>query len=260
MQKEIFKRQGLSKIQDQGKEGSCTAFAMVHIINGFKEPKFKKVWLEREHLDGHEYFNLVNNTYPPELQGSLAPSQAVIYAKNNGFIKYYEQLFTKNLNPTKIKKLLQAGFLFLIVINKRDKEKAKKLPYLMEKAKSWLNHSVVLVDYDDNLKVFKLLNSRGPEWGDNGYFYMNYEDFNYFVDQIYVVLDSDDTENFNKLLYKAKILSVVNTLSETWKYWNEDEKKAMNLAASMLRKVALNQNHQYNMDKKELINLINKYF
>lgn len=40
--KEIYKRAGLNEIPDQGKEGSCTAYAMVNIINGFKEPKYKK--------------------------------------------------------------------------------------------------------------------------------------------------------------------------------------------------------------------------
>lgn len=40
--KENYKRAGLNEVQDQGREGSCTAYAMTHIINGFKEPKFLK--------------------------------------------------------------------------------------------------------------------------------------------------------------------------------------------------------------------------
>ena len=259
MQKEIFKRQGLKEIPDQGTEGSCTAFAMCNIINGFKEPKYKKLWLEWEALDGHEYFNLVNSVYPPELQGSLAPSQAVIYAKNNWFIKYYEQLFIKNMNPLKFKKLLDAGFLFLIVVNKCDWEKTKKTFIATKKEQGGVNHSLALVDYDDKKECFKIVNSWGEEWGDKGYFYMKYEDLNYFVDQIYVILDSDDTENFNRLLYKARILSVVNSLSENWKYWNDNDKKAMNFAATMLRKIVLEQDHQYNMNKNDAIDFINKY-
>ena len=40
--KENYKRAGLNEIPNQGREGSCTAYAMVNIINGFKEPKFLK--------------------------------------------------------------------------------------------------------------------------------------------------------------------------------------------------------------------------
>lgn len=105
-----------------------------------------------------------------------------------------------------------------------------------------------------------MVNSRGDTRGDNGYFYMRYEDMADFIDQIYVVHDSDDTENFNRLLYKTKILTVINTLSEQWQYGTEDEKKALNFANTMLRKVVYGQDHQYNMSKKDLINFINKYF
>jgi hypothetical protein len=53
-----------------------------------------------------------------------------------GYISLYKQLFIKDLTPAKIINLLEAGFLFLIVINRRDKEKVKKAPYIMEKAKA----------------------------------------------------------------------------------------------------------------------------
>lgn len=36
-------------------------------------------------------------------------------------------------------------------------------------------HTVVAIGYDDNLSVFKIRNSYGTEWGDNGYFYMPYD-------------------------------------------------------------------------------------
>ncbi|XP_011403307.1 PREDICTED: uncharacterized protein LOC105312396 [Amphimedon queenslandica] len=36
-------------------------------------------------------------------------------------------------------------------------------------------HAVVAVGYDDSKRYFKLLNSWGSRWGDNGYFYMPYQ-------------------------------------------------------------------------------------
>ncbi len=37
------------------------------------------------------------------------------------------------------------------------------------------NHAAVAVGYDDGKKRVTILNSWGPHWGDNGYFYMPYE-------------------------------------------------------------------------------------
>lgn len=105
-----------------------------------------------------------------------------------------------------------------------------------------------------------MVNSRGEERGDNGYFYMKYDEMDEYIDQILVVYDSDDTENFNRLLYKTKILNVINTLSEQRQYASDDEKKALNFANTMLRKVVFSQDHQYNMDKKQILDFINKYF
>ena len=261
---DTFKRQGLKEIPNQGKEGSCTAFAMCNIINWFKEPKFKEQWLEREAINWHDYFSLVNKTYPEDLQGVLAPIQALVYAKNNGYISFYEFIdFSKNWDVALlIKGLLNQGFLLLCVINKCDRTKTaqtKVCEKITETGKH-LPHSVVLVDYDAENQLFKFVNSWGNEWGDAGYFYMKFEDAKYFISQMYAVFDSDDTANFERMLYKTKILTATSTIGEQRKFATPDEQVAMNLANSVLRKVVLGQNHQYNMNKKQLINLINKYF
>lgn len=62
------------------------------------------------------------------------------------------------------------------------------------------------------------------------------------------------------MLYKSKIRTAVNLLSENWKYADADEKEAMNFANTMLRKVCLKQDHQYNMSKEKLQRFIDKYF
>lgn len=36
-------------------------------------------------------------------------------------------------------------------------------------------HAVLIVGYDDEMKLFKIRNSYGPNWGRNGYFYLPYE-------------------------------------------------------------------------------------
>lgn len=149
----------------------------------------------------------------------------------------------------------------MVTINNCDWDITKKT-YIATKRKEpgGLTHSVALVDYDDKKRLFKLVNSRGGERGDNGYFYMKYDELDLFIDQIYAIYDSDDTNNFDRLLYKSKILGVVNTLSEQRKRGTTEEQKALNFAATMLRKIVLGQDHQYNMSKKDLIDFINKYF
>ena len=75
-----------------------------------------------------------------------------------------------------------------------------------------------------------------------------------------IVFDSSDKENMAKLNYRNMLSKAIKIISDQRKYGTEDEKKAMNFANSMLRKVCLNQNHQYNMDKKKAVDFINKYF
>lgn len=36
-------------------------------------------------------------------------------------------------------------------------------------------HAMVIVGYDDTKRLFKIRNSWGPNWGDNGYFYITYD-------------------------------------------------------------------------------------
>lgn len=257
----VFKRKGLREIPNQGSEGSCTAFALCNIINWFKEPKYKEHWLERDAIKGHDYFSLVNSTYPLELQGALAPIQALVYAQNNGYISMYEQLFIEKLTTRKITKLLEGWFLFLIVVNKCNWDKTENDKIMVRQVGGKrLSHSVVIVDYDDEKQQYKLVNSRWDKRGEDGYFYMKYDDLKFFVTQMFAVYDSDDTGNFERLLYKTKILTAVNILSEQRKRGTEEEKKAMNFAATILRKVIGGQDHQYNMSKKELVSFINKNF
>jgi len=116
------------------------------------------------------------------------------------------------------------------------------------------------VDYDDENKVIKILNSRGEEFGDRGYFYIRAEDIPQMVSWANIVVDADDKENMAKLNYRNMLSKAVKIISGQRKYGAEDEKKAMNFANTMIRKLCLNQNHQYNMSKADLLRFINKHF
>lgn len=256
----MYRRQGIKEIPNQRDEAACTAFALCSIINGFKDPKYKAEGLEREYLNGSDFFALVNSKYPADIQGSLTTTQALVYAKEMGYIKEYTSFKLEQINYEIFKLMLKAGALLLLNVNKIDRDKITASNPVAQFTKWGIPHAVAGVDYDDENKVIKVLNSRGEEFWDRGYFYIRAEDIPQMVSWVDLVVDSSDKENMAKLNYKNMLSKAIKILSAQRRYGTEDEQQAMNFANSMLRKVCLNQNHQYNMDKKKAIDFINKYF
>ena len=113
-----YRRQGIKEIPNQRDEAACTAFALCSIINGFKDPKYKAEGLEREYLNGSDFFALVNSKYPDDIQGSLTTTQALVYAKEMGYIREYTSLKQDQTNYEVFKLMLKAGALLLLNVNK----------------------------------------------------------------------------------------------------------------------------------------------
>jgi hypothetical protein len=51
-------------------------------------------------------------------------------------------------------------------------------------------HAMVAVGYDDDLGAFKVLNSYGAEWGNNGYLWITYDHFVQVVNEAYIARDA----------------------------------------------------------------------
>lgn len=66
-------------------------------------------------------------------------------------------------------------------------------------------HAVAVIGYDDNKYggAFRVVNSWGKSWGDKGYFWMKYDDFNYYVKEAYVMNLSNNINANNNLQLKA---------------------------------------------------------
>ena len=47
-------------------------------------------------------------------------------------------------------------------------------------------HAMVIVGYDDRKRAFRLMNSWGPEWGENGFGWVSYDSFKARADEAYV--------------------------------------------------------------------------
>lgn len=55
-------------------------------------------------------------------------------------------------------------------------------------------HAMCIVGYDDEYKAFRVMNSWGTDWGDNGFFWLRYEDID-FIDQACVLEYAKFEEN-----------------------------------------------------------------
>ncbi len=60
-------------------------------------------------------------------------------------------------------------------------------------AKKYGRHAMVCTGYDDNTKLFKILNSWGLTWGQEGYFYMTYEDLKTYAKELYIAYSLDES-------------------------------------------------------------------
>lgn len=57
-------------------------------------------------------------------------------------------------------------------------------------------HAMVIVGYDDENRLFKVLNSWGQEWGNNGYVWIDYDLFTKFAREGYVARDAFNKHEF----------------------------------------------------------------
>lgn len=60
------------------------------------------------------------------------------------------------------------------------------ITYINNKAVS-LNHVVTMVGFDQGLKCFKMANCFGETWGENGYFYMHYDEFEKYCKAAFIM-------------------------------------------------------------------------
>lgn len=249
----------LRSVPNQGNEWSCTAYAICNIINAFKYPKWASAGLERTDLNGSEFFHLVNSEYPADLQGALTPPMALNYAQKAGYISTFHMLKAPQLNRNTLNQLLAIGAQVMIVVNRVNREQTDQTGIITWQERWNLAHTMAIHHYEASKDAYLVMNSYGEEWWNGGYCYLKAEDVAK-LSQAYVVMDSDDSGKFHQLLYTTKIRSVVHTLSEQWKYGTEKEQKAMNFANTMLRKICLWQDHQWNMSKEQVLDFVRKHF
>lgn len=208
-------------IEDQGEIGSCTANAAVGLVEYFEYRAFGK------HTDASRLFlykttrNLLHFTgdtgaylrstigalvlfgVPPEeywpyhtdRMDEEPPAFCYSFAQNYRTISYYRldppEISNKELLKqikTNLAKGLPAIFGFTVYESIVQSETDGKIPFPGENEKMLGGHAMMVVGYDDKMKInnmsskkvstigaFLIRNSWGTEWGDAGYGWLPYE-------------------------------------------------------------------------------------
>ena len=73
-------------------------------------------------------------------------------------------------------------------------------------------HAMCVVGYDDNYAggAFRIMNSWGPRWGDDGYVWVRYEDFNHFTREAYGLFPEGKTKVYDEDRLEVKFALVEN--------------------------------------------------
>ncbi|MEM8526546.1 MAG: C1 family peptidase [Bacteroidota bacterium] len=131
--------------------------------------------------------NLVTSAFDEELEDcSRLPTAEELEEASNNKILDYAMLFKKEtaaqikINKTKLSLLNnQAVILGLMTPRSFVSPKMKGASRWQPRAgeRGFFGHALVVVGFDDTKNAFEVMNSWGTEWGDQGFTWMDYEDF-----------------------------------------------------------------------------------
>ena len=73
-------------------------------------------------------------------------------------------------------------------------------------------HAMCVIGYDDQYQggAFRIMNSWGPRWGDNGYVWIKYDDFNHFTKEAYGLFPEGQAQNLDEKRLEVKFALVDN--------------------------------------------------
>ena len=192
----------MSPVRNQGKEGTCVAFASV---TGVKEFQDKKEYHKLIRLSVRFLYNLCKKFDGIPLQDGTYPRIAMKVLLNYGVchesfwpyiaqkktlpragadkdaLKFKIKAYARIKSQIEMKRSLLINGPFVAGVEVFESWFTKKvqssgfvpLPKLKEDSVG--GHALCIVGYDDKLKIFKFKNSWGANWGNAGYGYLSYE-------------------------------------------------------------------------------------
>ncbi len=235
--------------KNQGKQGSCVGWAsaygartILHARQTGKSPnslKFSPSYLYNQiHLDNCQgsYLQKAMETMK---SGGVAPYSEFAYNENNcskmpskAVKQHAKQFKTKGFNRLSLdgndyktdllamKQNLAQGAPVVIGMmvggsfmgKMRGKKLWKPTKADYNNVNSFGGHALCVIGYDDNYAggAFQIMNSWGEDWGARGFFWIRYNDFEYFNREAYGLYPMGSSEKFDKTKMSASIGLVYN--------------------------------------------------
>lgn len=213
---------------DQGEQNSCVGWSMGYAIKSYQE-KVKRKWeisSDGEIIENRVYspsfiYNQINGG---EDEGAdfldainilqnkgIAPLSVMPYVEEDFYSKPDEEILdsafkyrisiAKRIDPNSInviKSYLAGGFplVFGAYIDEEfyELEGPEVITNINFDTTENFSHAMVLVGYDDSKNAFKIMNSWGTSWRDDGFCWINYDLFSRITNEIWVLRDSEFTE------------------------------------------------------------------
>ncbi len=197
--------------RNQGNEGSTVAFAVTSAM----EFQYQTVYKTKVKLSPRYLYNSINNgrdmgaTFINALDFSsrtgiiedkhweyesgdyqISPSEEMKSRKHYK-IEFYRRL-NSSLEDVKRQLRSRNAIISGIIIYKSNYSQPNgKMAYPKSEEQPIGGHAICIVGYDDNKEIIKFKNSWGKEWGDNGYGYIPYSDFEKLVKESYIIRVKD---------------------------------------------------------------------
>lgn len=203
---------------DQGKQNSCTAWAVAFAVKSFQEKReigwdfsdkhlFSPAFVYNQINGGQDRGALLRDAIDVILNEGVAPLSLMPYqdgnytAQPNDALKKtaaafkglsYRRLDEKDV--PQIKSFLASGEPVILSVmtykNFLPKGMVRSGNVYKEKVGGFLGgHAIVAVGYDDDRNAVKILNSWGRGWGESGYGWIDYQFFPQVVMQAFVMYD-----------------------------------------------------------------------
>jgi hypothetical protein len=208
-------------VKSQGGQGSCTAWAVGYALKTYQE-KREHGWdiTTKSHQFSPAY--LYNMTKSSDCSGGAKLTTVLEYVKDNGCCTLDKMSYTDkscSANPSSeavdeaqdfriksyqvipasqirkastFKSHLAAGYPVVLGITVDDAFHKNKLSGAVYSAPGDEigRHAVCMVGYDDSRSRFKVMNSWGTDWGENGYFYIPYSSVSLVIMEAYIAEDA----------------------------------------------------------------------
>ena len=213
----------MPQVQDQGRQQSCVAWSTSYALKGFSEKRKRNISLlfspsfVYNQINGGKdegsYFEDALNVLSQQGTALLEdmpydpgnytrqPTPEIKQKAKPFTILKWQRINTQDMKEVKMH--LKRGFPVIIGAHVDEGFRAGKKDgtqeYVWERpsGKPIGDHAMVVVGFDDSKNAFRVMNSWGTYWGNDGYCWINYEHFQKVVPQGYIVFDQQTNTNPN---------------------------------------------------------------